>query len=62
VGPPVLDIGPTALRDGRHMQGVALSYEFDLGVSGAIECPLTAELRPKLSAAVSGPEPPARPK
>ena len=61
MGPPVLDIGPTALRDGRHMQGVALSYEFDLGVSGAIECPLTAGLRPKLSPAVSRPEPPARP-
>jgi hypothetical protein len=32
--------------------------EFYLGVSEAIECPLTAELRPKLSVPVSAQSPP----
>src|ERR1700722_10450216 len=48
----VLDIGPAALRDGRHIEAVAFGDERDFGWSEPIEGAVAVETRPEFAAAI----------
>ena len=48
----MLDIGPAALRDGRHIEAVALGDERRLGFREAVERAVAFEVRPELAAAI----------
>ena len=48
----VLDIGPSVLRDGRHIQAVALGDERRLGWAEAVKGAVAVEVRPIFAAAI----------